>query len=209
MRNCVGKAEMFSEAKAIGKAIKAKGLGRLKWYCEVCKKQCRDENGFQNHLTTEGHLRNVSLFAEDTRKYINQYSTDFQRGFMDIVRTRFKTVSVRANVVYNEYIKDRHHTHMNATKWETLTAFCHHLARAGIVEVGQDASGHLTIKYIEKDPELLAREQKIAARERLELTDSERASKVLAMQVEAVRREKEVGTPFLFVLYFPLLTLNH
>ena len=23
------------------------GLGRLRWYCQICEKQCRDENGFQ------------------------------------------------------------------------------------------------------------------------------------------------------------------
>jgi DNA/RNA-binding protein KIN17 len=183
---------MFSEAKAIGKAIKAKGLGKLKWYCEVCKKQCRDENGFQNHLTTEGHLRNVSLFAEDSKKYIHQYSSDFQQGFLDIVRTRFKTVTVRATLVYNEYIKDRHHTHMNATRWETLTAFCHHLARAGIVEIGNDASGFLTIRYVEKDPEMIERERRMRAREEMEATDSERSARVLAMQVEAARQEKMV-----------------
>src|SRR5688500_7207864 len=26
---------------------KAKGLQKLKWYCQMCQKQCRDENGYQ------------------------------------------------------------------------------------------------------------------------------------------------------------------
>lgn len=29
------------------------GLGRLKWYCQVCQKQCRDENGFKMHSQSE------------------------------------------------------------------------------------------------------------------------------------------------------------
>ena len=33
--------------KAIGNAIKAKGLQKLRWYCQMCQKQCRDENGFK------------------------------------------------------------------------------------------------------------------------------------------------------------------
>jgi hypothetical protein len=31
--------------KAIGNKIKAKGLGRLRWYCQACERQMRDENG--------------------------------------------------------------------------------------------------------------------------------------------------------------------
>jgi DNA/RNA-binding protein KIN17 len=33
--------------KAIAKRLKAKGLQRLRWYCQMCEKQCRDENGFK------------------------------------------------------------------------------------------------------------------------------------------------------------------
>jgi hypothetical protein len=29
------------------------GLGRLVWYCQVCQKQCRDENGFKMHSQSE------------------------------------------------------------------------------------------------------------------------------------------------------------
>ncbi len=29
------------------------GLGRLRWYCQVCEKQCRDENGFKMHAQSE------------------------------------------------------------------------------------------------------------------------------------------------------------
>jgi DNA/RNA-binding protein KIN17 len=35
----------FGTAKAIGNAMKAKGLQKLRWYCEPCQKQCRDEVG--------------------------------------------------------------------------------------------------------------------------------------------------------------------
>lgn len=30
-------------AKAISNKIKAKGLQKLRWYCQMCQKQCRDE----------------------------------------------------------------------------------------------------------------------------------------------------------------------
>ena len=33
----------FLTPKAISNRIKAKGLQKLRWYCEMCQKQCRDE----------------------------------------------------------------------------------------------------------------------------------------------------------------------
>ena len=38
------KAEKGS-LKDIGKRIKAKGLQKLKFYCQLCQKQCRDDGG--------------------------------------------------------------------------------------------------------------------------------------------------------------------
>jgi len=32
--------------KAIANRIKAKGLQKLRWYCQMCQKQCRDEVSF-------------------------------------------------------------------------------------------------------------------------------------------------------------------
>ena len=33
----------FLTPKAISNRIKAKGLQKLRWYCQMCQKQCRDE----------------------------------------------------------------------------------------------------------------------------------------------------------------------
>lgn len=38
----MGKAD-FLTPKAIANRIKAKGLQKLRWYCQMCQKQCRDE----------------------------------------------------------------------------------------------------------------------------------------------------------------------
>ena len=37
----------FLTPKAIANRIKAKGMQKLRWYCQMCAKQCRDENGFK------------------------------------------------------------------------------------------------------------------------------------------------------------------
>lgn len=40
------KAE-FGTPKWMSNRIKASGLQKLRWYCQMCQKQCRDENGFK------------------------------------------------------------------------------------------------------------------------------------------------------------------
>lgn len=40
----MGKADFLSP-KAIANRIKSKGLQKLRWYCQMCQKQCRDEVG--------------------------------------------------------------------------------------------------------------------------------------------------------------------
>ena len=42
-RFLMGKDGGFLTPKAIGNRIKAKGLQKLRWYCQSCEKQCRDE----------------------------------------------------------------------------------------------------------------------------------------------------------------------
>lgn len=91
--------------KAIANRIKAKGLQKLRWYCQMCNKQCRDQNGFKCHLTSESHQRQLLLFAESPGSYLNEFGREFEKGYMDILRRQFGTKRVKANMVYQEYIK--------------------------------------------------------------------------------------------------------
>jgi len=50
------KAEKGS-AKAIANSWKSKGLTKLKFYCPICQKGCRDANGFKCHSESESHLK--------------------------------------------------------------------------------------------------------------------------------------------------------
>ena len=52
----------FLTPKAIANRIKAKGLQKLRWYCQMCQKQCRDE---VSHLPAEMSIRN------DIHMYLN------------------------------------------------------------------------------------------------------------------------------------------
>jgi hypothetical protein len=68
----------------------------------------------------------------------------------------FGTKRVRANQVYQEYISDKSHLHMNATRWVTLTEFVKHLGRSGIARVDETDKGWF-LAWIDSSPKALAK----------------------------------------------------
>ncbi|KAJ9103134.1 hypothetical protein QFC21_002556 [Naganishia friedmannii] len=183
------KAEAGS-AKAIGNAIKAKGLGRLRWYCQVCQKQCRDENGFKMHSQSEGHLRAMLVVGENAGKHIDDFSKQFQNEFLQLLSRRYNTKQTRANQVYQEYIQDKSHLHMNATRWVTLTEFVKHLGREGLVRAEENEKGWW-ISWVDNSPKALARQAESQKRERADMDDEQRQRKQLAEQIERAQRQAE------------------
>eukprot|EP00003_Mantamonas_plastica_P018799 TRINITY_DN3067_c0_g1_i2.p1 TRINITY_DN3067_c0_g1~~TRINITY_DN3067_c0_g1_i2.p1 ORF type:complete len:432 (+),score=190.50 TRINITY_DN3067_c0_g1_i2:672-1967(+) len=183
----MGKSGGFLTAKAIGNRIKSKGLQKLKFFCQMCQKQCRDANGFKCHLQSESHLRQMKLFGENAGKFINDFSDQFEQDFMSIVSRRYKTVSVKANSVYNEMIAHKMHTHMNATKWHTLSDFVKYLGKSGQCVV-EDTEKGWYIKYIDRDPEAMRR---AAEKKKMALSDQMRERKMLEKQIEKAKLEAE------------------
>jgi hypothetical protein len=88
---------------------------------------------------------------------IADYSRQFQAEFVTLLRTRHQTNRVRANAVYNEYIQDKHHVHMNSTRWVTLNGFVMTLGKAGTVKVDEDEKG-IWITWVDNRPETLAKQ---------------------------------------------------
>jgi DNA/RNA-binding protein KIN17 len=77
------------------------------------------------------------------------YSREFLDGWMDLLRRQFGTKRIAANKVYQDYIADRHHVHMNATRWVTLTGFVKWLGRTGKCVVDETEKGWF-IQYIDR-----------------------------------------------------------
>ena len=50
----------------------------------MCQKQCRDQNGFKCHLTSESHQRQLLLFAENQNSYLREFSKEFEANFMHV-----------------------------------------------------------------------------------------------------------------------------
>jgi len=183
------KAEVGS-TKYLANKMKAKGLQRLRWYCQICEKQCRDENGFKQHTMSEGHVRAMLLVGEDPKKYINDYSNQFQRDFLQLLKTAHGEKKVHLNNFYQEYIRDKEHVHMNSTKWPSLTEFAKYLSREGICRVDEGERG-LEIQWIDDSPEAIRRREDIKRKERLAKGDEDMESRLLEQQIKKAKMDAE------------------
>lgn len=169
--------------KYIANKMKAKGLQKLRWYCQMCQKQCRDENGFKCHTMSESHQRQLLLFADNSKRIIDDFSYQFAKEYLQILRRQFGTKRVNANRVYQEYISDRNHLHMNATRWVTLTGFVKWLGRTGKCLVDETEKGWF-ITYVDRDPETIAREERKNKKLKMDKDDEERTLDFVQKQVQ-------------------------
>jgi len=160
----------FMTPKAIAKYLKSKGLGKQHLYCQMCRKQCRDDNGFKCHQTSEKHLARMAEFGENPEKFLDQFSGEFERGMMAIIRNSFKNQWVEINQVYNDYIRMRNQTRLNGTRWITLTQFVIHVGESGLAKVENRGEKGWYVMYVEKGHDMQLKEK----REKQVLDDEER-----------------------------------
>ncbi|KAK9462851.1 domain of Kin17 curved DNA-binding protein-domain-containing protein [Lipomyces oligophaga] len=189
----MGRAEVGTP-KYIANKMKAKGLQRLRWYCQVCEKQCRDENGFKCHTQSESHVRQMLLVGENTGAKIADFSAQFRRDFVSLLRSSHGEKPINANKFYQEYIHDRNHIHMNATKYATLSQFVKMLGDEGVCRVEEDTSsreGGYTVAYIDNSPEALKRRELAAKRDRYGQDDLQQTEKDLQRQIKRAIVESE------------------
>jgi DNA/RNA-binding protein KIN17 len=184
----------FLTPKAIANRIKAKGLQKLRWYCQMCEKQCRDENGFKCHCMSESHQRQMQMFSENSGAFMDGFSKEFEEGMLEIIARKAKGQRASANQIYKEYIAFKTHFHMNATVWETLTDFIMYLGRTGKCEVDETEKGWF-LTYIDRDPVKLREAEIRAKRERAELDSDERYLKEVDKLVKVAKQEGTADAP--------------
>ncbi|KAM7348089.1 kin17 DNA and RNA binding protein [Cochliomyia hominivorax] len=184
----MGRAEVGTP-KYLANKMKAKGLQKLRWYCQMCEKQCRDENGFKCHTMSEGHQRQLLLFADSPGKFLHNFSKEFSDGYMELLRRRFGTKRVNANKVYQEYIADKDHVHMNSTRWLTLSDYVKWLGRTGQVIADETEKGWF-VTYIDRSPEALERQAKAEKKEKMEKDDEERMMEFIEKQIEKTKNKE-------------------
>jgi DNA/RNA-binding protein KIN17 len=145
------------------------------------------------NIFSESHLRQMRLFAENPDQQIDEFSAEFERGFVEMLSYRHGTKRVLANRVYQEYIGDKHHIHMNATIWTSLTEICKYLGKEGKVTADETEKGWF-IQYIDRDPRLLAKQAAMDQRKVVEYDQEERTKRAIELQIaacaESERRKK-------------------
>ncbi|KAF2833087.1 zinc finger protein-like protein RTS2 [Ophiobolus disseminans] len=186
----MGRAEVGS-TKWVANQQKSRGLQRLRWWCEICQKQCRDANGFKCHVQSETHVRAMQAVGEDPRKFINNFSNDFQRDFIALLRTAHNEKWISVNRFYQEYIRDKEHVHMNATKWPSLTEFTKHLGREGICHVKEDEKDGLMVAWRDTSAAATKRKEEIAEQEAAEARSGAGEDKLLKKMAKRAQEEAE------------------
>jgi len=70
---------------------KPKRLQRLRWYCQICQKQCGDENGFSlrpEGVSSETYLRQMIVLGENAGRHITDFSAQLQNEFITLLFRR-------------------------------------------------------------------------------------------------------------------------
>ncbi|KAG5978766.1 hypothetical protein E4U55_005969 [Claviceps digitariae] len=185
------KAEVGS-TKHLANKLKSKGLQRLRWYCQVCEKQCRDANGFKMHTQSESHVRQMLVVGEDPKKYINQFSEDFLRDFLQLLKTGHGEKQVHMNQFYQEYIANKEHIHMNSTRWPSLTEFAKYLGKEGICRVEETEKG-IHISWIDNSPEALKRQEALRRKEAQDQGDEQLEQRMIREQIRRAQQASVVA----------------
>ncbi|KAK4104831.1 hypothetical protein N658DRAFT_492933 [Parathielavia hyrcaniae] len=185
----MGKAEPGS-TKYLANKMKQKGLTRLRWYCQICEKACRDENAFKMHCQSESHMRRALEAGQNFRGLQEDYSKQFLHEFVSLLRTAHGEKSVHANKFYQEVIARKDHVHLNATRWHSLTDFVKHIAREGVVRAEEKEDG-LFIAWIDDSPEAMKRREAVRRKEMQDKGDEERELMILREQIKRAQKDAE------------------
>lgn len=125
----------------------------------------------------------MKLFAENPNSVLDSFSQDFEKGFLETLNHCHGTKRVLVNRVYQEYIADKHHIHMNGTVWTTLTGFCKYLGKEGKAIVDETEKGWY-IQYIDRDPKAIAKQMQAEQRKLSDSNEEEQNKKFIESQIQ-------------------------
>lgn len=173
---------------------KFKGLGRLRWYCTTCSKQCRDENGFNQHTQSESHVRKIDAIASNLGRTIETYSQSCLATFLNLLRLNHGEKSVEANRFYQTYIADPHHVHLKDTRWGSLTPLVEWLGREGLCRFEKKDDG-IYIAWIDTSPEAERQAAALREKKREEAAERRREERQLEEQVKRAHAHTKYRVP--------------
>jgi DNA/RNA-binding protein KIN17 len=131
----------------------------------------------------------MRIFAENPNSILDSFSREFEKGFLQCLSHGHGSKRVLANRVYQEYIADKHHVHMNGTTWTTLSGFCKYLGKEGKAIVEETEKGWY-IQYIDRDPKAIAKQLQNEARKQHELNEEEQHKLFIEQQIKIAFERK-------------------
>ena len=161
---------------------------KLKYFCEICSKQCRDANGFKCHLDSESHKRERAIFRPNACELIASRSQEFQDQFIAQLAASSSHGWLVANEVYGGIVRDPDHVHLKGTKWESFTDFLTDLESQNLVQLRPDVRKPSTFEILRIDRE---KEEAQQAQETAERRKRERDR--LRVEQEEIKRFKIVA----------------
>lgn len=153
----------------------------------------RDENGFKMHTQSESHVRQMLVVGENTKQFLSDYSEQFKKDFIQLLRTSHGEKQVQINHFYQNYISNKEHVHMNATKWPNLTEFAKYLGREGIVRVEEIEGKGLHVAWIDDSPDALRRRDAVRRKEMQDKGDEEREQRMIRAQIKKANKDAGGG----------------
>ncbi|KAH3898938.1 uncharacterized protein SCODWIG_01159 [Saccharomycodes ludwigii] len=134
---------MSDFSKQMNKKLKSSRPSKLIYYCQLCEKQCRDENGFKQHNRSAHHLK---MKAKLTPKDIEAFNKNFELDFLTFLRLSHGEKWINANKAYNSYIlNNKDHIHMNSTRFTSLTKFIKYLGTKGKIIVKREEEDNISV----------------------------------------------------------------
>ncbi|KAL8122279.1 hypothetical protein AgCh_018864 [Apium graveolens] len=133
----------------------------------------------------------MHVFGQNPNFVVECYSQEFEFTFLEHIKRSHGFSRVAATSVYNEYIADRHHLHMNSTQWVTLTGFVKYLGKTGKCKVEETFKGWF-IRYVNSDSERLFRDKR--KRVRADLVDDEKQDREIMRQIERAQQNMTTTT---------------
>ncbi|KAM3133734.1 hypothetical protein pb186bvf_014143 [Paramecium bursaria] len=179
---------MYSQTYGKQKASKN---AKLKFYCQMCRKQCLDDDGFRCHTSSDHHMSMMRKYHENPEYYMELFSQDFQTAFLTVLKDKFKFAKVSGNEVYTELIKNVDHVHLNGTKWTLLNEFLYDIGQQGIVKYEKinDHDGY--VQMIDKS--LAAIKKKKELDKKNKATKKQLIDKHIQLQVDKNNNQEDLN----------------
>jgi len=130
----------------------------------------------------------MQLFVQDPNRFMDEFSQEFEKGFMQLMGHTYRSQRVLANTVYCDFISNRHHTHMNSTIWVTLSNFVQYLGRTNQCTIDKTPKGWY-IQYVDNTPEARMRAAAKQALEEEEVSSERRHAVQLERAIAECKKD--------------------